>query len=133
MFEFKVTECEFCSRREFRIDRYQVEERKAHTQFLVESICARTFGCRDAMHTTHICNELFSDVGTRGGSLASSRGYLEIAGNGQMLQQTTQNQHAHQTSPLCSKYTDQSLLSFCSNVSAFAYATIGAASPIILM
>ncbi|XP_011330475.1 secretin receptor isoform X2 [Ooceraea biroi] len=57
------------------------------------------------------------DVGTRGGSLASSRGYLEIAGNGQVPQPTTQNQHAHQTSPLCSKYTDQSLLSFCSNMS----------------
>ncbi|KAH0953335.1 hypothetical protein HN011_003447 [Eciton burchellii] len=57
------------------------------------------------------------DVGTRGGSLASSRDYLEIASNGQLPQQTIQNQHAHQTSPLCSKYTDQSLLSFCSNIS----------------
>ncbi|XP_012235338.1 secretin receptor isoform X2 [Linepithema humile] len=57
------------------------------------------------------------DVGTRGDSLASSRGYVEIAGNGQVLQSTTQNQHAHHTSPLCSKYTDQSLLSFCSNMS----------------
>ncbi|XP_025152949.1 secretin receptor isoform X2 [Harpegnathos saltator] len=58
--------------------------------------------------------------GTRGGSLASSRGYLEIAGNGQptVLQTTTQSQqHGQHTSPLCSKYTDQSLLSFCSNVS----------------
>ncbi|KAL6261039.1 hypothetical protein P5V15_008565 [Pogonomyrmex californicus] len=54
------------------------------------------------------------DVGTRGGSLASSRGYLEIAGNGQP---PTQNHHVHHTSPLCSKYTDQSLLSFCSNMS----------------
>ncbi|XP_020282173.1 vasoactive intestinal polypeptide receptor 2-like isoform X2 [Pseudomyrmex gracilis] len=57
------------------------------------------------------------DVGTRGGSLASSRGYLEITGNGQMHPTTTQNQHPHHTSPLCSKYTGQSLLSFCSNMS----------------
>lgn len=55
------------------------------------------------------CN--FADVGTRGGSLASSRGYLEIADNGQPPTQPTQNHH---TSPMCSKYTDQSLLSFCS-------------------
>ncbi|KAG5341736.1 PTH1R protein, partial [Acromyrmex charruanus] len=55
------------------------------------------------------------DVGTRGGSLASSRGYLEIAGNGQPpTQPTTQDHHPHHTSPLCSKYTHQSLLSFCS-------------------
>ncbi|XP_018392202.1 PREDICTED: secretin receptor-like [Cyphomyrmex costatus] len=55
------------------------------------------------------------DVGTRGGSLASSRGYLEIAGNGQSpTQPTTQDHHAHHTSPLCSKCTHQSLLSFCS-------------------
>lgn len=59
------------------------------------------------------CN--FVDVGTRGGSLASSRGYLEIAGNGQPpIQTTTQDHHTHHTSPMCSKYTDQSLLSFCS-------------------
>ncbi|XP_032667230.1 parathyroid hormone/parathyroid hormone-related peptide receptor-like isoform X3 [Odontomachus brunneus] len=58
------------------------------------------------------------DSGTRGGSLANSRGYLEIAGNGQpTVLQATQSQHSHHTSPLCSKYTDQSLLSFCSNVS----------------
>ncbi|KAG5309691.1 PTH1R protein, partial [Acromyrmex insinuator] len=55
------------------------------------------------------------DVGTRGGSLASSRGYLEITGNGQPpTQPTTQDHHPHHTSPLCSKYTHQSLLSFCS-------------------
>ncbi|XP_071572726.1 secretin receptor isoform X1 [Temnothorax nylanderi] len=55
------------------------------------------------------------DVGTRGGSLASSRGYLEIAGNGQPpTQPTTQDHHANHTSLMCSKYTDQSLLSFCS-------------------
>ncbi|XP_018302554.1 secretin receptor isoform X2 [Mycetomoellerius zeteki] len=55
------------------------------------------------------------DVGTRGGSLASSRGYLEIAGNGQPpTKPTTQDHHPHHTSPLCSKYTHQSLLSFCS-------------------
>ncbi|KAG5319345.1 PTH1R protein, partial [Pseudoatta argentina] len=55
------------------------------------------------------------DVGTRGGSLASSRGYLEIAGNGQPpTQPTTQDHDPHHTSPLCSKYTHQSLLSFCS-------------------
>ncbi|KYQ56095.1 Parathyroid hormone/parathyroid hormone-related peptide receptor [Trachymyrmex zeteki] len=56
-----------------------------------------------------------SYVGTRGGSLASSRGYLEIAGNGQPpTKPTTQDHHPHHTSPLCSKYTHQSLLSFCS-------------------
>ncbi|XP_012057935.1 PREDICTED: vasoactive intestinal polypeptide receptor 2-like [Atta cephalotes] len=55
------------------------------------------------------------DVGTRGGSLASSRGYLEIVGDGQPpTQPTTQDHHPHHTSPLCSKYTHQSLLSFCS-------------------
>ncbi|KYN05685.1 Parathyroid hormone/parathyroid hormone-related peptide receptor, partial [Cyphomyrmex costatus] len=60
--------------------------------------------------STHSVN-----VGTRGGSLASSRGYLEIAGNGQSpTQPTTQDHHAHHTSPLCSKCTHQSLLSFCS-------------------
>ncbi|XP_076653365.1 secretin receptor isoform X2 [Halictus rubicundus] len=57
------------------------------------------------------------DIGTRGGSLASSRGYLEIAGNGQASLSGAQNQQPRYTSPLCSKYTDQSLLSFCSNVS----------------
>lgn len=63
-----------------------------------------------SVHDVQQCN--FADVGTRGGSLASSRGYLEIADNGQPpMQPTTQNHH---TSPMCSKYTDQSLLSFCS-------------------
>ncbi|XP_014486097.1 PREDICTED: vasoactive intestinal polypeptide receptor 2-like isoform X2 [Dinoponera quadriceps] len=59
------------------------------------------------------------DDGTRGGSLASSRGYLELAGNGQSAtgRQATRSQHGRHTSPMCSKYTDQSLLSFCSNVS----------------
>ncbi|OAD54243.1 Parathyroid hormone/parathyroid hormone-related peptide receptor, partial [Eufriesea mexicana] len=56
-------------------------------------------------------------IGTRGGSLASSRGYLEIAGNGQSAHPGNQNQQTNHTSPLYSKYTDQSLLSFCSNVS----------------
>ncbi|XP_036148408.1 secretin receptor isoform X2 [Monomorium pharaonis] len=58
------------------------------------------------------------DVRTRGGSLASSRDYLEIAGNGQppptATRPATQDHQTHHTSPLCSKYTDQSLLSFCS-------------------
>ncbi|XP_072761769.1 secretin receptor isoform X2 [Anoplolepis gracilipes] len=57
------------------------------------------------------------DARTRGCSLASSKDYVEIAGNGQILQPTTQDQHVHHTSPMCSKYTDQSLLSFCSNMS----------------
>ena len=61
---------------------------------------------------------IFLDIGTRGGSLASSRGYLEIAGNGQSsTHPERQNPQANHTSPLHSKYTDQSLLSFCSNVS----------------
>ncbi|XP_029157363.1 secretin receptor-like isoform X2 [Nylanderia fulva] len=57
------------------------------------------------------------DVRTRGCSLASNKDYLETAANGQIPQPTTQDQRAHHTSPLCSKYTDQSLLSFCSNMS----------------
>ncbi|KAM0729259.1 Parathyroid hormone/parathyroid hormone-related peptide receptor [Formica fusca] len=57
------------------------------------------------------------DVRTRGCSLASNKDYLEMAGNGQVLQPTMQDQHAHHTWPLCSKYTDQSLLSFYSNMS----------------
>lgn len=60
---------------------------------------------------------MIPDIGTRGGSLASSRGYLEIAGNGQAVLPGSQSQQPRHTSPLCSKYTDQSLLSFCSNVS----------------
>lgn len=53
------------------------------------------------------------DVGARlGGSLASSRGYLEVAGTG-----VPNRIQANHMSPLCSKYTDQSLLSFCSNLS----------------
>lgn len=55
------------------------------------------------------------DVRTRGCSLASNKD-LEIVDNGQIFNQSTmQDQHIHHTSPLCSKYTDQSLLSFCSN------------------
>lgn len=54
------------------------------------------------------------DVRTRGCSLASNKD-LEIAG--QILHSATQDQHTHHTSPLCSKYMDQSLLSFCSNMS----------------
>lgn len=61
----------------------------------------------------------FPDIGTRGGSLASSRGYLEIAGNAPSAHPGNQSQQrANHTSPLYSKYTDQSLLSFCSNVSS---------------
>ncbi|KYN37642.1 Parathyroid hormone/parathyroid hormone-related peptide receptor [Trachymyrmex septentrionalis] len=68
------------------------------------------WGQRASTHSVSTCN-----VGTRGGSLASSRGYLEIAGDGQPpTQPTTQDHHPHHTSPLCSKYTHQSLLSFCS-------------------
>ncbi|KAG7212629.1 hypothetical protein KM043_012915 [Ampulex compressa] len=65
------------------------------------------------------------DIGTRGGSLASSRGYLEIAGNGQAALPANQGQHPHHASPLCSKYTDQSLLSFCSNMSELSPCTGG--------
>ncbi|XP_070157203.1 secretin receptor isoform X2 [Polyergus mexicanus] len=57
------------------------------------------------------------DVRTRGCSLASNKDYLEMAGNGQVLQPTIQDQYAHHTWPLCSKYTDQSLFSFYSNMS----------------
>ncbi|XP_076180375.1 vasoactive intestinal polypeptide receptor 2 [Ptiloglossa arizonensis] len=71
---------------------------------------------RDARRSTHSMAST-QDIGTRGGSLASSRGYLEITGNGQSVLPGNQNQRASHTSPLYSKYTDQSLLSFCSNVS----------------
>ncbi|GAB1867259.1 Parathyroid hormone/parathyroid hormone-related peptide receptor [Camponotus japonicus] len=54
------------------------------------------------------------DVRTRRCSLASNKD-LEIVDNSKILQSTMQDQHIHHTSPLCSKYTDQSLLSFCSN------------------
>ncbi|XP_050454502.1 secretin receptor-like isoform X1 [Cataglyphis hispanica] len=57
------------------------------------------------------------DVRTRGCSLASNKEYLEMAGNDQVLQPTMQDQHTHHTSPLCNKYTDQSILSFYSNMS----------------
>lgn len=76
--------------------------------------------CSKSAWLTALCNVHdpqcnFADVGTGRGSLASSRGYLEIAGNGQLpTQPTTRNHHAHHASPMCSKYTDQSLLSFCS-------------------
>ncbi|XP_012265668.1 parathyroid hormone/parathyroid hormone-related peptide receptor-like isoform X2 [Athalia rosae] len=54
-----------------------------------------------------------ANVETRGCSLASSRGYLEVAGTGT----GSRSQANLHMSPLCSKYTDQSLLSFCSNLS----------------
>lgn len=80
---------------------------RSNARNLSESLCAA--------YTTRIPQCNFADVGTRGGSLASSRGYLEIAGNGQPpTQPTTHGHRSHHTSPLCSKYTDQSLLSFCS-------------------
>ncbi|XP_076632428.1 vasoactive intestinal polypeptide receptor 2 isoform X1 [Colletes latitarsis] len=71
---------------------------------------------RDARRSTHSMAST-QDIGTRGGSLASSRGYLEITGNGQSALPGNQSQRTSHTSPLYSKYTDQSLLSFCSNVS----------------
>ncbi|XP_076236933.1 vasoactive intestinal polypeptide receptor 2 isoform X2 [Calliopsis andreniformis] len=71
---------------------------------------------REARRSTHSMAST-QDIGTRGGSLASSRGYLEITGNGQNTLPGNHSQQASHTSPLCSKYTDQSLLSFCSNTS----------------
>ncbi|XP_046145299.1 secretin receptor-like isoform X3 [Osmia bicornis bicornis] len=72
---------------------------------------------RTARRSTHSMAST-QDIGTRGGSLASSRGYLEIAGNAQGAHPGNESQQrANHTSPLYSKYTDQSLLSFCSNVS----------------
>ncbi|XP_015430416.1 PREDICTED: vasoactive intestinal polypeptide receptor-like [Dufourea novaeangliae] len=71
---------------------------------------------RTARRSTHSMAST-QDIGTRGGSLASSRGYLEITGNGQAPHTGNQGQQISHTSPLCSQYTDQSLLSFCSNVS----------------
>ncbi|XP_053980055.1 parathyroid hormone/parathyroid hormone-related peptide receptor-like isoform X1 [Hylaeus volcanicus] len=71
---------------------------------------------RDARRSTHSTAST-QDIGTRGGSLASSRGYLEIAGNGQSALPGNQSQRNSNSPPLYSKYTDQSLLSFCSNVS----------------
>ncbi|XP_076378542.1 secretin receptor isoform X2 [Megalopta genalis] len=74
------------------------------------------FHDRNTRRSTHSMAST-QDIGTRGGSLASSRGYLEITGNGQATLSGGTNQQPRHTSPLCSKYTDQSLLSFCSNVS----------------
>ncbi|XP_046479523.1 secretin receptor [Neodiprion pinetum] len=52
------------------------------------------------------------DIETQGESLASSRGYLEVAGTG-----AVNRIQVNHVSPMCSKYTGQSLLSFCSNLS----------------
>lgn len=68
---------------------------------------------RTARRSTHSMASI-QDIGTRGGSLASSRGYLEIAGNGQSTYPENQKQTNH-TSLSYGKYTDQSLLPFCSN------------------
>ncbi|XP_011306400.1 parathyroid hormone/parathyroid hormone-related peptide receptor isoform X2 [Fopius arisanus] len=56
------------------------------------------------------------DVATRGGSLASSRGYLDSVGVGPGILDSHEHPTTH-TSPLCSKYTDHSVLSFCSHMS----------------
>lgn len=80
------------------------------------------FQDRQTRRSTHSMAST-QDIGTRGGSLASSRGYLEIGGNGQSSGPGHQNRHASHTSPLCSKYTDQSLLSFCSNMSEMSPCT----------
>ncbi|KAG7212628.1 hypothetical protein KM043_012915 [Ampulex compressa] len=82
------------------------------------------FHDRETRRSTHSMAST-QDIGTRGGSLASSRGYLEIAGNGQAALPANQGQHPHHASPLCSKYTDQSLLSFCSNMSELSPCTGG--------
>ncbi|XP_076756933.1 secretin receptor isoform X1 [Xylocopa sonorina] len=74
---------------------------------------------RTARRSTHSMAST-QDIGTRGGSLASSKGYMEIAGNRQSTYPDNPNHRLEHTSPLYSKYTDQSLLSFCSNVSEAA-------------
>ncbi|XP_043289421.1 vasoactive intestinal polypeptide receptor 2-like isoform X2 [Venturia canescens] len=75
----------------------------------------------DAHRSTHSMAST-QDAATRGGSLASSRGYLEIVNHGPNIPESdnrisrTIPNHAG-SSTLCSKYTDQSLLSFYSNAS----------------
>lgn len=68
-----------------------------------------------------MCNR-FADVATRGGSLASSRGYLDIVSHDVNVQAANNQPNPvpnHAVALLCSKYADQSLRSFCSNVSFF--------------
>ncbi|XP_066600877.1 vasoactive intestinal polypeptide receptor 2-like [Prorops nasuta] len=65
------------------------------------------------------------DTGTRGCSLASSRGYLEIAGTTTNGSQSLTNRLTNSNSHLSNKYIDQSLLSLYSNGSeTFAGVTI---------
>ncbi|CAK9818116.1 Parathyroid hormone/parathyroid hormone-related peptide receptor [Anthophora plagiata] len=82
----------------------------------VRTEVSRTIRGMEARRSIHSMAST-QDISTRGGSLASSRGYLEITGNGQSVHRGNQSQQANHASPLYCKYTDQSLLSFCSNVS----------------
>ncbi|KAF7403940.1 hypothetical protein HZH68_006734 [Vespula germanica] len=72
---------------------------------------------REAHRSTHSMAST-QDIGTRGGSLASSRGYLDVVGNGSNALSMDHHKYImNHTTPLCSKCTDQSLLSFSSNMS----------------
>ncbi|KAI4483198.1 hypothetical protein M0804_008253 [Polistes exclamans] len=75
---------------------------------------------REGHRSTHSMAST-QDIATRGGSLASSRGYMDIVGNGSNVVSMDNHKNImNHTSPLCSKYTDQSLLSFSSNVSEYS-------------
>ncbi|XP_047351891.1 parathyroid hormone/parathyroid hormone-related peptide receptor-like isoform X3 [Vespa velutina] len=72
---------------------------------------------REAHRSTHSMAST-QDIGTRGGSLASSRGYLDVIGNrSNVLSMDHHKCIMSHTTPLCSKCTNQSLLSFSSNMS----------------
>ncbi|XP_011495598.1 PREDICTED: parathyroid hormone 2 receptor-like [Ceratosolen solmsi marchali] len=74
-------------------------------------------------------------IGTRGGSLASSRGYLEVAGTGNSPATDTNLQTSSMVtsltnnvaSSLC-KNIDQNLLSFCPNISEMENCTVATAT-----
>ncbi|CAK9818720.1 Parathyroid hormone/parathyroid hormone-related peptide receptor [Anthophora quadrimaculata] len=96
----------------------QMQRVKTWEVFETFTLVERTlalFPSRQGSQTLHSLDGEYTS--TRGGSLASSRGYLEITGNGQSVHRGNQSQQANHASPLYCKYTDQSLLSFCSNVS----------------
>ncbi|XP_014296143.1 parathyroid hormone/parathyroid hormone-related peptide receptor [Microplitis demolitor] len=79
--------------------------------------CPCFFNEKNIHHSNHSMAST-QDVTTRGCSLASSRGYLESVDQGHGVNlPDSYGQTTNQISPLRSKYTDQSMLSFYSNIS----------------